>query len=457
MPPPHPRSCLGTSVAPTVSPHQTGGVEFTYFDKATETLPRSDLQSIQLAKLRKLIEAINGPNRFYTAKFDQSDFTVDRLRTLEDLRRLPFTTKAELLEAQEDSSQLSTNATFPELAYTRFHQTSGTTGVPLRVFDTPSSWDWWAHCWGFVLAGAGVTAEDRLFMPFSFGPFIGFWAAVDGAKKIGAMMVPGGGRGSLERLHLMRDLQVTVMCSTPTYALHLAEVAREHSFDLAEIPMRITVHAGEPGASVPATKARIESLWNARCFDHAGASEVGAFSFECQAQPGGTHVIDNEFVIEVIDPTSGDLVEAGAEGELVITNLGRAGFPILRYRTGDLVKVDESPCSCGRTFTRLAGGVIGRADDLVIVRGVNIFPAGVENLIRRHAGIDEFRVTISRQAEMLELIIEVECAEGVDGEGTCQAIAGDFQATIGLRPEIHEVPRQSLPRFELKARRFIVE
>jgi len=433
-------------------------MEYTYFDREVETLPRDELQTLQLKKLTSLVQTIHGPNLFYTRKLDEAGVGATDLKSIEDVRRLPFTTKTQLINAQTEADNgLSTNATFSETDYIRFHQTSGTTGTPLRVFDTRESWKWWDRCWAFVLAGAGVNSLDRLILPFSFGPFVGFWSVVGAAAEIGAMMIPGGGRGSLERLHLMRDLQTTVMCCTPTYALHLAEVARDHSFDLAEIPIRATIHAGEPGANVPSTKVRIEEAWNAKCYDHAGASEVGAYSFECEAQPGGIHTIDSEFIPEVIDPRSGEPVDVGEEGELVITNLGRACYPVLRYRTGDLVRVDPEPCACGRSFTLLAGGVIGRADDLVIVKGVNIFPAAVENLIRRHPGIDEFRVVVARKNQMMELLIEVECAEGVDGDETCRNVAKDFQSTIGLRPEMRSVPRQSLPRFELKARRFIVE
>jgi phenylacetate-CoA ligase len=302
-----------------------------------------------------------------------------------------------------------------------------------------------------------VTADTRLFVPFSFGPFIGFWAALVGAEKIGALMIPGGGRDSVQRLHLMAELGVTAMCCTPTYALRLAEVAREESFDLSTIPMRITVHAGEPGASVPATKARIEAAWGAKCYDHAGASEVGAHSFECQVQPGGTHAIDSEFIVEVVDPASGRPVTVGEEGELVLTNLGRAGFPVIRYRTGDVVRVDDSPCPCGRTFTRFAGGVIGRVDDMVVVRGVNVYPAAVENLIRLHAAVDEFRVTITRHREMAEIRIEVECREGADEANEASGLRESFASTLGLRPDVVAVARGTLPRFELKANRFLVD
>jgi phenylacetate-CoA ligase len=427
-----------------------------FFDQSVETMPREDLQRLQLEKFLPMLDQLNGRNRFYTNKLKAAGIAPKDIQSLDDLSRFPLTTKAELMAAQADDPPFGTNATFPESAYTRLHQTSGTTGTPLRVLDTRADWDWWGRCWGFVLAGAGLTADDRLFVPFSFGPFIGFWAAIEGSKEIGAMMIPGGGRDSLQRLHLMRELGATAMCCTPTYALRLAEVAREEGFDPDDIPMRITVHAGEPGANVPATKARIEAAWTAKCFDHAGASEVGAHSFECEAQPGGTHVIESEYIAEVLDPQTGEAVPAGETGELVITNLGRIGFPVIRYRSGDLVRLNMKPCDCGRTFARFDGGVLGRADDMVIVRGVNVFPSAVENMVRQFEAVDEFRVTVSTQRKMGELEVELELAEGADAEQTQTDVERAIQNSLGLRPTVTVVSRGSLPRFELKARRFQV-
>ena len=267
-----------------------------YFNRAVETMPREQLQSLQLEKVRALLSGVMNLNRFYTKKWIEAGVTPEDVVTLPDLRKLPFTTKSELEKAQSEAPPFGTNATFAESAYTRLHQTSGTTGAPLRVVDTRESWDWWGTCWAYVLKAAGVTAADRLYLPFSFGPFIGFWATVEGARQIGAMMIPGGGWDSLGRLRNMRDVGATVLCCTPTYALRLAEVARKENFDLRSIPIRALIHAGEPGANVPYTKARIEMAWGAKCFDHAGASEVGAHSFECEVQPGGVHVLESEFI-----------------------------------------------------------------------------------------------------------------------------------------------------------------
>ena len=427
-----------------------------YFDQVTETVSRERLALLQLHKLQAMLEELWERNAFYTAKLKAAGVEPGDVRSLADLSRLPLTTKHELTADQAAHPPFGTNVTYPLEAYIRYHQTSGTTGAPLRVLDTEESWNWWGRCWGYVLSGAGLTAADRLFSAFSFGPFIGFWSAVEGARKIGAMMIPGGGRDSPQRLELMRDSGATALCCTPTYALRLAEVAREKGFDLHALPVRATVHAGEPGANVPATKRRIEESWGAKCYDHAGASEVGAHSFECEAQPGGIHAIESEFVVEALDPATGQPVEPGARGELVITNLGRLGFPIIRYRTGDVVQLNTEPCVCGRTFARFQGGILGRADDMITVRGVNVFPSAVENIIRRFKDVDEFRVTVRTVRHMDEMDVEVELVEGAD-PNTVAAIGEAIDSLLAFRPIVRLVPRDILPRFEMKAKRFHVE
>jgi len=425
-----------------------------YFEESVETMPRKALEALQIEKLCSMLEQIYGRNRFYTDKLDAAGIHPDSIQTLDDLRRLPLTEKSELVQAQSDALPFGSNTTFEESAYSRFHQTSGTTGTPLRVLDTPESWDWWGRCWGHVLAGAGLTENDRMFVPFSFGPFIGFWAAVEGAQKINALMIPGGGRDSLQRLHLMKELGATAMCCTPTYALRLAEVAQESGFDLSEIPLRTLIHAGEPGANVPATKVRIESVWNAKCYDHAGASEIGAHSFECELQPNGTHVTESEFIVEVLNPETLEPVPAGEQGELIITNLGRIGYPVIRYRSGDLVVLNQQKCTCGRSFARFEGGVIGRADDMVVVRGVNIFPSAVENLVRQCESVEEFRITVTTDREMGNLAIELELSKNANPESARKTVDQAIQNELSLRPEITLVPSGSLPRFEMKAKRF---
>jgi phenylacetate-CoA ligase len=423
-------------------------------DQSVENAPREKLRDVQAKKLRELLRLLFVRNRFYTGKWREAGIAPDKLRSLADLRRLPFTYKSELVRAQDEAPPFGTNATFPPEAYSRVHQTSGTTGLPLRVVDTPESWAWWGQCWRFVLRGAGVTRSDRVFLPFSFGPFIGFWAAVEGVRQLGAMMIPGGGWSSLERLHMMRDLGATVICCTPTYALRLAEVAREQNFDLRSIPVRALIHAGEPGANVAQTKARIEVAWHAKCFDHAGASEVGAHSFECELQPKGIHVIESEFIPEVIDPQTGKEVQPGETGELVITNLGRPGFPVIRYRTGDLVRLNLNPCACGRTFARFDGGLLGRADDMFTIRGVNVYPTAIENLIRQFSAVDEFQVRVKTRQEMGHLEVQIEVHSGNDAEDVRARVEQAIYSALSVRPAVTVAPAGSLARFEMKARRF---
>jgi phenylacetate-CoA ligase len=425
-----------------------------FFDQANETAPRERLQTLQLQKLQRLLREISGRNRFYTKKWTDAGIVEPEIQSFSDFQKLPFTYKSELVRTQEADPPFGTNATFSPDAYTRVHQTSGTTGTPMRVVDTPESWDWWGYCWGHVLKGASVTAADRVFLPFSFGPFIGFWAAVEGAKRVGAMMIPGGGWDSIQRLHVMRDLGATVVCCTPTYALRLAEVARDEHFDMGSLSVRALIHAGEPGANVARTKARIEAAWDAKCFDHAGASEVGAHSFECEVQPGGIHLIESEFIAEVLDPKTGKEIPTGEIGELVITNLGRAGFPVIRYRTGDLVRLNLNPCDCGRTFSRFDGGLLGRSDDMVTIRGVNVYPTAIENVIRQFGSVDEFQVTVTTVHEMQQLEVEIEVVSGNDTEHVQMHVEQAIYRALSLHPTVKVAKPGTFAHFEMKARRF---
>lgn len=413
-------------------------------------LGRGALEEIQLRRFQMLVDGLAGKNQFYMGKLGSSGVkTGSDIKNWSVFGKLPFTTKQELATDQLSNPPYGTNLTFPRRQYTRIHQTSGTTGEPLRCLDTDESWRWWADCWTTVYKAAGVTPMDRIFFAFSFGPFIGFWSGYEGARHLGALAVPGGGMSSLQRARAISVNDISVLVCTPTYALHLAEVAEEEGIDLVGSSVRVTVHAGEPGASIPSTKSRIEKAWGARCFDHAGATEVGAWGFECQEQ-NGLHVNEAEFIAEVIDPVSGEPAE---EGELVLTNLGRWGMPVIRYRTGDRVKPAADPCGCGRSYVRLEGGVIGRVDDVMIVRGVNVFPSAIENLIRRVGGVSEFAVDVFRRDELDELEIRIEVSNG-DPEDAALLVAKELHAGIGIRPSVQTVEAGTLPRFDLKARRF---
>jgi phenylacetate-CoA ligase len=407
-----------------------------------------------LKKLRQMLQAILANNQFYREKLSAAGgCDID---SLEKLNQLPFTTKSELVQDQQLHSPFGANLTFPLERYIRIHQTSGTTGNPLYWLDTEESWAWWAECWKTVLQAAGVRADDRIFFAFSFGPFIGFWSGWEGARRIGALAISGGGQSTAQRIKSILDHKATVLICTPTYALHLAAEAAKAGINLArDSSIRITIHAGEPGASIPSTKRKIAEAWGARCYDHAGATEVGAFGFECEAQPGGIHVNESEFIVEVLDRNTGEPVAEGEEGELVITNLGRIGSPVIRYKTGDLVQPSYEPCPCGRPFVLLPGGVLGRADDMIVIRGVNVFPSAVENVLREFPEIEEFRIETFEKESLreLKLILEPSSEKGAV-HALAERIAQRVRERLGLRPDVELVSPGSLPRFELKAKRF---
>ena len=409
-----------------------------------ETAPIERTRARQLDRLNALLADILPHNRFYAAKLAGLTPPLD----WSDFASLPFTTKAELVADQAAAPPLGTIATYSPERYLTYHQTSGTTGRPLRILDTRESWEWWTECWQYVYRGAGVTDRDRLFLAFSFGPFIGFWAAHAAGRRLGAMGIPGGGLDTKARLQMLAGAQATVLLSTPTYALRLAEVARETGLDLPTLGIKATIHAGEPGASIPSIRDRIERAWGAACFDHAGATEIGAYGYTCAAQTG-LHVIESEFIAEVLDPETGAAANPGDTGKLVLTNLGRAGWPVIRYRTGDLVKAGGHACECGRTFLLLPGGLIGRADDLMVVRGINIYPSSIEAIVRDF-DVDEFRIVRTRRHQMEEILVEVEATEDA-----ARALADALSQRLAVRILTRAVAADTLPRFELKARRVV--
>ena len=405
-----------------------------------------------LPRLRRLLAEVLESNPFYGPRLRAAGVrSPGDVASMADYRRLPFTTKEELSLDQARHPPYGTNLTWPLERYVRLHQTSGTTGRRLRWLDTQADWDWFTGCWMEVYRGAGVRASDRIFFAFSFAPFIGFWTAFDAAVRMGAMAIPGGGMSSVQRLEALAANDATVLVCTPTYALHLAGVARDQGLDPAATAVRTTIHAGEPGASLPATRARIEQAWGARCFDHAGATEVGAWGFECEQQDG-LHLNEDEFLCEILEPGTD---RPAREGELVVTNLGRTGSPVIRYRTGDRVRWHESEsCPCGRNWRRLDGGVIGRLDDALLVRGVNLYPGAIENVVRRFPEVEEFAVHVRRPGDLDELEIEVEVNAG--GRGAAEVVEGLTAAAhqeLAVRPRVSAVDPGRLPRFELKARR----
>lgn len=425
-----------------------------------ERLGRLELSAWQGERLARLLTRIYGRSPFYTHKLDKAGVRPEMLRFPADLTRLPLTTKAELVADQAAHPPWGTVLTEPIEHYTRYCQTSSTTGRPLCWIDTNESWQWMLECWKAVYRAAGVGRGDRVFFPFSFGPFLGFWTGFEAGCQMGLHCVPGGGMSSQQRLAIIDTVEATVVCCTPTYALRLAEVCAEQRPDcpLSANSVRTLIVAGEPGGSIPATRERIEREWNARVIDHHGATEVGPLSFECLEAPGFLHLNEAEYVCEVLDRDSERAVADGESGELVVTNLGRAASPVIRYRTGDIVVRRSTPCPCGRTWARLEGGILARADDMINVRGVNVYPASVEAVVRRFSEIVEFRSTVSNTGPLRSISLEIEATPDATGASDLAArVSQQLRMALGLTVPVRLVGAGTLPRFEMKARRFVVE
>lgn len=406
----------------------------------------------QLAQLKQLLQAIGRTNRFYAPRL--AGIHTDDFSSVEEFSQaIPFTTKTELVADQAAHPPHGTNLTFPDDRYTRYSQTSGTSGIPLVILDTNESWTWMLDNWSRVYSAAGVSAADRIFFAFSFGPFLGFWTAFESATRLGCLCLPGGGLSSATRLKAIIAQAATVLCCTPTYALRLGEVAREEGIDLGRSAVRTIIVAGEPGGSSRTVREAATAAWNgAQLFDHYGLTEAGPVAYQDPQQPYVLHIPNDRYYAEVVDPESGKPA-SGEIGELVLTPLGRAATPLLRYRTGDLVRIDDS----GRgDALALMGGIIGRVDDMIVVRGVNVHPVAVDEVVRSCPGVGEYQVRVERRRSLPQLEVRVEPLPGADVDQLSRTIESALSTSFSLRIPVTLVQPQTLPRWEMKARRWII-
>lgn len=402
----------------------------------------------QIERLRALLAELTPGNRFYTKRLAAEGVEAPAITSLEEFsRRVSFTHKQDLVVDQAVHPPYGTNHTYPLERYTRFCQTSGTTARPLVILDTPESWQWMLGNWAAIYSAGGLVPGDRIYFAFSFGPFLGFWTAFDAAAKCGYLGIPGGGLGSAARVRAMIQHRANVLCCTPTYALHLAQAAKEEGINLGEASVKKIIVAGETGGSVPEVRRRISEAWHgAQVLDHYGMTEVGPTAYQTPARPDLLQVIEDSYFAEIVRPETGEAVGPGEVGELVLTTLGRTACPLLRYRTGDLVRraVQEPGFA-------LEGGIIGRADDMVVVRGVNLYPAAFDSAVRLVPEIDEYRVEISRRSSLTEVEVQIESADAAAAKKLEQALT----STFSLRIPVTRVAEHTLPRFEMKARRWV--
>lgn len=431
-----------------------------FWNPKTETLPREQLTGLQLAKLRALTEWAAARSPFYQRTFAEAKFSPEQLRSLDDLKRIPFLTREQWMRSQEEHPPFGELPVAGPEAAIRFHTTSGTSGrTPLRALDSRKDWTWAAEMWAYALWAQGIRSHDIGYVAFGYGSFIGFWGLHNGLEKLGALTIPGGAQTTAARVQQIVDFNATVVATTPTYALRMAQEAEVQGIDLPGSAVRRLVLSGEPAGSIVETKALIERLWGAKAFDTAGMTEIATiFMFEPEDQPGGCHLIEDHFVEEVIDPASGEPVAYGERGERVCTSFGRGMIPLLRYRTADLVcRQPAALAGNGRTWDLYEGGIIGRVDDMKLVRGTNVYPGAIEAILRTHDGIEEFQIRIERRGVRDEVVLLVEPHPHFDdvawGSLAELLVTELADAHEGLRFILERAATGQLPRFELKAKR----
>jgi phenylacetate-CoA ligase len=431
-----------------------------YWNPVLETLPQEKLRALQLKKFRKVFQWAYDHSKFHRSLYDKAGVKPDDLRSFEDLRRVPTVEKSMMRNVQrKDPFPYGDALCVPLEEVSNFRQTSGTTGQPVYQPDTWQDWEWWAECWSFILWAQGYRPTDRVFIPFGYNIFVAFWAGHYAAEKIGAEVVPGGVLDTQARILKIQELKCTAMMATPTYVLGMADTARtKMGIDPASLTINKITCAGEPGASIPTTKKRMEEAWGAKVYDHAGATEIGAWCYECDEQPGGLHVNEAFFLVEIQDPDTGEYIEEpGRRGKMIITALDRFAQPCVRFDSKDVIEWSTEPCPCGRTFRVIKGGVIGRADDITKVKGVLLSPSAIEEVVRGIDGLsDEFEVVVDKVGDIDRITLKIEIMQGREGER--QRIEGELKDQLRLKTNLGYVlefhDHGTLPRYDVKAKRF---
>lgn len=430
-----------------------------YWNPKTETLPKDQLRALQLIKLQRHVARAYELSPFHRRLYDKAGVKPEHIKTLDDIRRLPFMTREDWMADQADKPLFGELTTRAHEEAIRYHLTSGTSGrQPLRVLDSRKDWSWIAEMWCYGFWGIGVRPTDKVFFAFSYGSFIGFWGAHYCCEKIGSLVIPSGNMTTEQRVRQIVEMGATVICATPTYALRMGQCAEQLGIDpKRDGNVRRIVISGEPAS--PPVKRLIEDMWGGKACDTAGMTEIGTIMiFEADHQPGGTHIIESDFIEEVLDPATDEPLPYGERGERVVTSFGRGFIPLIRYRTKDLVcKLPHTHSDCGRTWDLYEGGILGRVDDMKLIRGTNVYPRAVEAIVREHAEIEEFQIVLSREDNIRdEITVQVELA--ADKQGEWPRLEKELGKDLcdhheGLRFNLALAEVGSLPRFELKAKR----
>jgi phenylacetate-CoA ligase len=432
-----------------------------YWNPILETLPQEKLKALQLKKFQKIFKWAYDNSPFYHELYRNAGIEPGDIKTLDDIRKVPKVKKADLRAIQgKEPYPYGSILAVPLEQVTEYRQTSGTTGQPVYHPETWQYWEWSAESWAYILYAHTFRDYDRLFLPFGYSMFIAFWAAHYAAEKIGCEVVPGGILDTEARLLKMRELKVTALAATPTYVLGMADTARNKlGIDPAkDLNVRKISVAGEPGGSIPATKKRMEEAWGAKVYDSAGATEIGHWGYECEAQCG-LHTNDAFHLVEIEDIETGETItEPGRKGSMVVSTFDRLAHPCIRFDSKDVIEWSPiEKCECGRTFRLLHGGIIGRADDIKKVKGVLLAPGAIEEVVRAIPQLgDEYEIEVTKKGDVDNISLKVELLPEHEAEidAVRENLTRELRLTTGLRYDLEFRKYGTLPRYETKAKRF---
>ena len=425
-----------------------------YFS-AIETAPREEIAALQCYRLIRMVRRVYENVPFYRKKLDEMGIQPGDIRTLDDLRRLPFTYKQDL----RDNYPYGLFAV-PQAQLARIHASSGTTGKQTVVGYTHNDLKIWGEITARALSAAGVTAEDFVHISYGYGLFTGGLGLHEGATTLGASVIPVSTGNTKRQIQIMQDFGSNCLCCTPSYAMHIAETMQQMGVDPSSLKLRAGIFGAEPWTE--AMRRRIEEMMRIKAYDIYGMSELmgPGVAYECSAQDG-MHINEDHFIVEVIDPETGEPVPDGEKGELVFTCISKEALPLIRYRTRDISAVTREKCSCGRTFLRMKKPQ-GRTDDMLIIRGVNVFPSQVESVL---LGFDfvtpNYQITVSREGALDSVSIDVEMAEGVafdtvrEVESRARMLRSAIEQVLNIAATVRLVPPGTLARSEGKAKRVI--
>ena len=431
-----------------------------FWNPVLETLPQEKIRNLQLKKFKRIFGWAYDHSKFHRSLYEKAGITHADIRSFEDIKYVPKVEKAMMREIQQrDPFPYGDALCVPLQEVVEFHQTSGSTGQPVYQADTWQDWEWFAESWAFILWAQGYRPMDRVFIPFGYNVFVAFWAGHYAAEKIGCEVIPGGVLDTKARILKIQELEATALMGTPTYILSMAATAKNKmGIDPSTLTINKITCAGEPGASIPSTKKRMEEMWGAKVYDHAGATEIGAWSYECHIQPGGMHANEALFLVEIEDIETGEIIDdLGRQGKMIITAFDRQAMPCIRFDSKDIIEWAPELCPCGRTFRLIKGGVIGRVDDITKVKGVLLAPSAIEEVVREIEGLgEEYEVVVDKEGDVDRITLKVELLPGKEDlrDSIENLLTDQLRLKTNLRYNLEFHDYGTLPRYEVKARRF---